>query len=186
MCVCPVPSFPWSFRNTKENLKNTKDFPHLPNPWNPGEEAENTQKDQGNSQQGKHQGNKNTKEKKERVCNWKFNSQTIDVCSWRVHRKYLHKRPNYTKRIPARKSCVTDVLCIGNQFPNNKNVCVIILGPIVTLSPHWLYPHLQQPNLFERGSFGNPSTFDLSVGERRFKGPMSWRPYHWGRNHDIL
>ena len=25
------------------------------------------------------------------------NSETIDACNWRVHRKYLMKAPNYTK-----------------------------------------------------------------------------------------
>ena len=32
------------------------------------------------------------------VCNWKMNSQTINVCNWRVHRKYPTKAPNYTKK----------------------------------------------------------------------------------------
>ena len=31
------------------------------------------------------------------VCNWKINSQTINVCNWRVCRKYLVKAPNYTR-----------------------------------------------------------------------------------------
>ena len=30
------------------------------------------------------------------VCNWKINSQTINVCRRRAHRKYLMKAPNYT------------------------------------------------------------------------------------------
>ena len=29
--------------------------------------------------------------------NWNINSLTINVCNWRVHRKYLMKAPNYTK-----------------------------------------------------------------------------------------
>ena len=51
----------------------------------------------------------------------------------RVHIKYLMKAPNYAKIIPARKTCVTDVLC--NWEINAKIikmcVCVIILGPTV-------------------------------------------------------
>ena len=31
------------------------------------------------------------------VCNWKINSQTLNVCNWAVHKKYLHRRSNYTK-----------------------------------------------------------------------------------------
>ena len=31
------------------------------------------------------------------ACNWKINSQTIYVCNWPVHRKYLMKALNYTK-----------------------------------------------------------------------------------------
>ena len=37
--------------------------------------------------------------------------KTINVCNWRVHRKYLMKAPIFTKEIPARVPCVTDVLC---------------------------------------------------------------------------
>ena len=52
------------------------------------------------------------------------------------HRKYLTKAPELHKQIPARKPCVTDVLCNwGINSNKNKNVCVIILGPIVTGSP---------------------------------------------------
>ena len=31
------------------------------------------------------------------VCNRQINSQTFNVCNWRIHRKYLMKGPNYTK-----------------------------------------------------------------------------------------
>ena len=31
------------------------------------------------------------------ACNWKINSQTINVCMWCVHRKYLMKAPDDTK-----------------------------------------------------------------------------------------
>ena len=55
------------FENTKEDLKNTKDFLTVRTLKNPLKQAENTQKDQGNSQEHRHQGNKNTKEKKDRV-----------------------------------------------------------------------------------------------------------------------
>ena len=30
-------------------------------------------------------------------ANWKINTQTINVCNWSVHRKYLVKAPDYTK-----------------------------------------------------------------------------------------
>ena len=56
------------------------------------------------------------------VCNWKLNSQTINkVRNRHFHRQYLMKAPELHKRIPARKSCATDVLCnwetnLGGSF----------------------------------------------------------------------
>ena len=46
------------------------------------------------------------------ACNWKMNSQIILVCIG-VHRKYLVEAPKLHESFPARKSCVTDVLCNG-------------------------------------------------------------------------
>ena len=47
------------------------------------------------------------------MCNWKINSERILA-------------------IPARKLCASDVLYNRQRyFPNNKNACVITLGPIV-------------------------------------------------------
>ena len=47
------------------------------------------------------------------ACNWKINSQTINVCNEHVHRKYLMKAPNYTNLFLPESPvpCVTDVLC---------------------------------------------------------------------------
>ena len=41
----------------------------------------------------------------------KCNSQIINVCNWRVHRKYLMKAPELHKRIPARKALCNRFLC---------------------------------------------------------------------------
>ena len=60
------------FENTKENLKSTKDFLTLRTLKNLGKYAENTPKDQGFTQQEKHQGNENTKEKKDRVLSSEY------------------------------------------------------------------------------------------------------------------
>ena len=66
--VFPVLLFLGLFENTKQDLKNTKDFSHHANPQKPSvKQTENTQKDQGNSQGEKDQGNENTKEKKDKV-----------------------------------------------------------------------------------------------------------------------
>ena len=51
------------------------------------------------------------------VCVVKINSQTIHVCNWHVHRKYLVDTPGLHKIIPARKTCVTDVLCNWESIP---------------------------------------------------------------------
>ena len=65
------------------------------------------------------------------VCNWKINSQRILLCNW-----HLQKVPHGSALITQKNSC-QKALCnrcpvqLGNYFPNNKNVCVIILGPIV-------------------------------------------------------
>ena len=32
------------------------------------------------------------------VCNWETNSQTIHVCNWPVHGKYVVEAPHYTKK----------------------------------------------------------------------------------------
>ena len=32
-----------------------------------------------------------------RAIAWETNSQTIHVCDWHVHRKYLHRHPNYIR-----------------------------------------------------------------------------------------
>ena len=45
------------------------------------------------------------------MCDWKINSQTINVCNWHFHRKCLIEAPGLHKIIPARKPCVTNVLC---------------------------------------------------------------------------
>ena len=65
------------------------------------------------------------------MCNWKINSQTINVCNWRVHRKYLVKAPKLHNIVPASKPYVTDVLC--NWVLNSQmiKIRVIILGPII-------------------------------------------------------
>ena len=60
------------------------------------------------------------------VCNWKSNSQTINACNWRIHRKYLMKAPNYTKKRARKPQCNLE---INSQII--KYVCVIILGPTV-------------------------------------------------------
>ena len=39
------------------------------------------------------------------------NSETINVCYWYVHRKYLVEAPEIHKIFLARKARVTDVLC---------------------------------------------------------------------------
>ena len=60
------------------------------------------------------------------VCNRKINSQTINVCNWPVRRKYLMEAPELLKRTPARKPCVTDVLCNWdiNSRILKRGVCV--------------------------------------------------------------
>ena len=47
----------------------------------------------------------------------KISSQTTNVCNWRVHSKYPMKARELHKRIPARKPCVTDVLCNLDIIP---------------------------------------------------------------------
>ena len=37
------------------------------------------------------------------ACNWRINSQTTNVCHWRIHRKYHMKAPKLHKIIPVRK-----------------------------------------------------------------------------------
>ena len=64
------------------------------------------------------------------ACDWKMNSQTLNVCNWRFHRKQLMKGPELHKIIPARKPCVTDVLCNWAIDSQIIEMCVIILGPI--------------------------------------------------------
>ena len=45
------------------------------------------------------------------------------LCNWRAHRKYLMEAPELHKTIPARKPCVTDVLC--NWESNSQTIkCV--------------------------------------------------------------
>ena len=53
--------------------------------------------------------------------------------NWGIHRKYLMKAPELYKRIPARKRCVTDVLCNWEMNSQTIKMCVIILGPIVRI-----------------------------------------------------
>ena len=52
----------------RKTSKTPRNFLTLQALKTPGKWAENTPKDQGNPQQEKHQGNKNTKEKKDREC----------------------------------------------------------------------------------------------------------------------
>ena len=58
------------------------------------------------------------------ACNWKINSQTIHMCNWRAHRKYLVKAPNYTKEFLPETPCVTDVLCNWEINSQIINMCV--------------------------------------------------------------
>ena len=59
------------------------------------------------------------------VCNRNINSQTINVCSWRVHRKCLMEAPKSQKKtIPARKPSVTDVLCNWGTNSQIIRMCV--------------------------------------------------------------
>ena len=53
-----------------------------------------------------------------------MNSQRILVCNWRVHREYLLEAPELHKRIPARRPCVTDVLCNWEIISQIINMCV--------------------------------------------------------------
>ena len=68
------------------------------------------------------------------ACNRKMNSHRILVCTWRADRKYLIEGAQLHKRIPARKPCVTDVLCKWDSPESNsrigKCVCVNMLGPM--------------------------------------------------------
>ena len=54
------------------------------------------------------------------VCVIEINSQTIDVRNWRSHRKYLCKRPQYTKELLPEARCNRCAVQFGNKFPNNK------------------------------------------------------------------
>ena len=72
------------------------------------------------------------------VCNRKSTSQTINVCNWPVHRKCVMEALELHKRTPARKPCVTDVLCNWEMNPQIiKYVCVLILGPTVYVCVRW-------------------------------------------------
>ena len=53
------------------------------------------------------------------------------MCNWHMRRKYLMKVPELYEILPARKPCVTDVLCNQESHSQIVNVDVIILGPIV-------------------------------------------------------
>ena len=59
------------------------------------------------------------------ACNWKTNSQTINACNWRVHRKHLMKAPNYTKEF------LPDVLC--NWEINSQVIRMRVIGPLSIL-----------------------------------------------------
>ena len=63
----PVLLFLGLFKNTKENLKNTKDFSHPASPSKPWKISRKRPQRPRKSPRKKHQGNKNTKEKKDRV-----------------------------------------------------------------------------------------------------------------------
>ena len=64
----PRPSFPWFFRiYPRKIFKTPRISLAMRTLNNPLKQTENTQADQGSSQQEKHQGNKKTKEKKDRV-----------------------------------------------------------------------------------------------------------------------
>ena len=54
------------------------------------------------------------------------------LCVIGVYREYLVEAPELHRIIPARKFCgtVTDVLCNQEINSDNKNVCVVILGPV--------------------------------------------------------
>ena len=62
----PCPSFPWSFSKHQGRPQKHQGFFSPCEPLKTLENKQKTQKDQGNLQQEKHQGNKNTKEKKDR------------------------------------------------------------------------------------------------------------------------
>ena len=65
------------------------------------------------------------------ACNWKINSQRILVCDCRIHRKYLIEAPELHKRSPARKPCVTDVLCNWELDSQAIKTRELIFGPLV-------------------------------------------------------
>ena len=53
-----------------------------------------------------------------------MNSQRTNVCNWHVHRKYLREATELQKRIPARKPCVTDLLCNWEMNSQMLKMCV--------------------------------------------------------------
>ena len=65
---------------------------------------------------------------REFLCNWRL--QKVPYGGTRITQNNTCQKA-LCDRCPARKVCVTDVLRNQeNKFPNNKNMCLIILGPI--------------------------------------------------------
>ena len=59
------------------------------------------------------------------ACNWKSNSQTINVCNWRVHRKTYLLSTLWRHRVTQKNSwqkalCNRCPVQLGNWFSNNQ------------------------------------------------------------------
>ena len=94
------PSFPRSFRKHQGSLKNTKDFSHRANPQKPCKTSrnfsKNTQEDQAISGEEKQQGNKNTKEKKDREFSWHQRNGPF-ICTTVVGLRLRRAKPCFSK-----------------------------------------------------------------------------------------
>ena len=57
------------------------------------------------------------------------------MCNWHVHRKYLIEAPKLHNNSWQTALCNRCPVQLGNEFPNNNNVCVFNhVGPIVNRS----------------------------------------------------
>ena len=54
------------------------------------------------------------------------------MCNWHMRRKYLMEAPESHKKIPAKKPCVTDVLCSWEKNSQIKSVWGIAQGSSIS------------------------------------------------------
>ena len=70
------------------------------------------------------------------------------MCNWHVHRKYVMKAPNDTREFLSESLRNRCPVQLGNSFPNNKNVCVIIWAPSFGIEISFLWYRGGQSLLF--------------------------------------